>query len=286
MLKTLRGHNYLFDSRPEFNGEFKLYQYLLSQGLLENNLFVGAKDDFFYLQVNPQANYYLFEPDQGAADTLSDFSRSRLISCVINTIPLWSTSKSIKFYPYFTTCFCPKEASEMQEALSSGTICDPYLWQLLFTGEYTLRRNQAIQDAVDIHAYSFDWIKRSLPSSFPDSFDFIKLDVEGAEVEILQGMQTVIPNSLFIQFEYGTTWFHGGYTFMDVVEAINQESVFNFYIILNDRLLKIHPEMMQQYFFSNILATKLDFGDEQIFSQKKSRFQHHNFPSARDLTVF
>lgn len=286
MLKALRGHNYLFDSRPEFNGEFKLYQYLLSQGLLENNLFVGAKDDFFYLQVNPQANYYLFEPDQGAADTLSDFSRSRLISCVINTIPLWSTSKSIKFYPHFTTCFCPKEALEIQEALSSGIICDPYLEQLLFSDEYTLRRNQAIQDAVDIHAYSFDEIRRSSPSSFPDSFDFIKLDVEGAEVEILQGMQTVIPNSLFIQFEYGTTWFHGGYTFMDVVETINQESVFNFYIILNDRLLKIHPEMMQQYFFSNILATKLDFGDEQIFSQEKSRFQHHNSSSARDLTVF
>ncbi|GAB4340690.1 MAG: hypothetical protein Fur0042_01570 [Cyanophyceae cyanobacterium] len=157
---------------------------------------------------------------------------------------------------------------------------------MLLSDEYTLRREQSIRDAVDINALSFDEVNRLSLGSFPKSFDFIKLDVEGAEVEILKGMQTIIPDASFIQFEYASTWFHGDYKFMDVIETLNQQSLFYIYIILQDRLLKIYPEMMQQYFFANILATKFDFGEEQMFSQEKlsSRLGHH--APVENLTIF
>lgn len=255
---------YLFDSRPEFNGEYRLYQWLMTQVPIQTNLFIGARDDFFYMQINPEASYYLFEPDLNAAQELSLFASARLIDCFVNTTPLWSEKSNISFYTGLASCICPKPSAEIQAALQSGLVIDPYLEQMLASGQYELMREEAIQNIAQISVSSFQDLASADTCPYPTKSDFIKLDVEGAEVEILEGMRSILSSSLFVQFEYGSMWFHGNHTFKDVVEVLKDSGLIYFYIILKDKVRKVHPESMEQYFFCNILASRFDFGFEQL----------------------
>ncbi|OCQ93815.1 hypothetical protein AMR42_15870 [Limnothrix sp. PR1529] len=287
LLDFLSENKYLFDSRSEFNGEYKLHQWLMTRVRIKTNLFVGAKDDFFYLQINPESKYYLFEPDREAAQSLQEFSRSRLISCFVSTTPLWSMSTIVKFYPEFTTCCCPKSAEEVEKAINSGLIYDPYLSQVLASNQYRSIRELSVKNAIDLSVSSFSDFRRSANDEIPECFDFIKLDVEGSEVEVIKGMQEAVSQSSFIQFEHGPTWFHGGYKFSDIVEIFNYDSsFFSFYFLLKDRIVKIDPGIVKQYVFCKILASKVDFGDEQLFSYSSLEDRNHMIDCNDDIIVF
>ena len=43
-----------------------------------------------------------------------------------------------------------------------------------------------------------------------DVIDFIWIDVQGAEKEVIEGAKNILPNVKYIQLEYGETSYEGG----------------------------------------------------------------------------
>lgn len=91
--------------------------------------------------------------------------------------------------------------------------------------------------------------------------DFIKIDVEGNEMRVLNGMKKIIHNIKVIQIEFGGTWIDSRFFYRDLFDYFK---VYNFdlYRIAPNELIKINKyEEIDEYFtFTNFVAiNNLDF---------------------------
>ncbi len=274
ILARLLSKGLIFDSRPEFNGEYQLYRYLVETFDITSNLLVGASDDFFYLSINPSSLFLLIEPSEDAARSLLSYSQSRQINCTISTFPLWQCDARLDFYLDFTSFYPRRPLEDVAQALESQLIADPYLQEMISQSVYCDERVKGLKTTTSLDVKGGDQLlKRIL--NFPQ-IDFIKLDVEGAEVDVLKGLAQTVQSASFIQFEFGTTWFHAGKTIADTLEVISDEAFF-FYVILRDRIVKVKPNWINTYFFCNVLATRIDFGEEFYFSNPKKSLPYSKF---------
>lgn len=71
-----------------------------------------------------------------------------------------------------------------------------------------------------------------------DSIDFLKIDVEGHEFEVLQGAINMLPNIKVIEFEYGATYEAAGITLQDVFDILKGRSICKLYKKNGDTILQ------------------------------------------------
>lgn len=114
------------------------------------------------------------------------------------------------------------------------------------------------------------YVKDSTPSTTIDAFcefrirkiDFLKIDVEGAELDVLKGSEKMLQNKSidFIQVEYGGTYPDAGITFKHVLELVNEYG-YSAYELVNEKLTPITLEnFIEDYRFANFLITHHDIG--------------------------
>ncbi|MGD1936332.1 MAG: FkbM family methyltransferase [Cyanophyceae cyanobacterium] len=274
ILDRLLSAGLIFDSRPEFNGEYQLYRFLTEAFEITSNLLVGASEDFFYLSINPSSSFCLIEPSKTAAQALLSYSQDRLINCKISTFPLWKGNAHLDFYLDFTSFYPRLPLESITQALTSGLVLDPYLQEMVEKGVYRAERIQGLERTTQLEVRGGDQLLKDV-LNIP-RVDFIKLDVEGAEVDVLEGLKETVQSASFIQFEFGTTWFHSGKTIADTLNVIS-DAAFFFYVILKDRIVKVKPHWINQYFFCNVLATRIDFGEELYFSSRRKSLPYSTF---------
>ena len=91
------------------------------------------------------------------------------------------------------------------------------------------------------------------------NIDYLKIDTEGAELDVLQGATQLLTNSQidYIQFEYGGTYPDAGITLKAVYEYLTQYN-YQIYRISRWQLTKIDTwqDWMENYKYGNFLAVR------------------------------
>lgn len=96
------------------------------------------------------------------------------------------------------------------------------------------------------------------------NIDFLKVDVEGAELDVLKGSQGMLRNKAinFIQVEYGGTYPDAGITFKQVLEFVNELN-YNVYELIDEKLrIVTRNNFVEDYRFANFLITPIIMTNE------------------------
>lgn len=80
--------------------------------------------------------------------------------------------------------------------------------------------NDIETSAIEVPSITIDYF---LEENKIESVDFVKIDVEGAELDVLNGAikSMTLKKIKFLQVEYGGTYPDAGLTFMDVIKFVN-----------------------------------------------------------------
>lgn len=116
-----------------------------------------------------------------------------------------------------------------------------------------------------------EFVEEQVPCTTVDVFcaeksieyiDFLKVDVEGAELKVLQGSAELLRRQhiRFIQVEYGGTYPDAGITFIEVMRFVNQFG-YQAYELVGKKLIKLTVEtFIEDLRFANFLITAHDIG--------------------------
>lgn len=115
-----------------------------------------------------------------------------------------------------------------------------------------------------------DYVKEIIKSTTIDQFcgdldinkiDFLKIDVEGAELDVLKGASGMLKEKKikFLQVEYGGTYPDAGITFKEVMQFVFSLG-YSIYELVENKLVKIDSlSFIEDYRFTNFLITCHDF---------------------------
>lgn len=90
-----------------------------------------------------------------------------------------------------------------------------------------------------------------------DHIDLLKIDVEGAELDVIKGALMMLDDKkiTFLQVEYGGTYPDAGITGLQVIQYVN-ELGYNIYELVGDKLMPVTPEnFIEDYRYTNFLVT-------------------------------
>jgi FkbM family methyltransferase len=83
--------------------------------------------------------------------------------------------------------------------------------------------------------------------------DFIKIDTEGYELNVLQGFEDCLENIKIIQFEYGGTFLDNNTKLIDVIDYLKQKGFYNF-SYLTPHGAHLLTDFNDHYQYSNIVC--------------------------------
>lgn len=186
----------------------------------------GAYTDFV-LSILPKAECYLFEPNEELFNALKVVYK--------NVSPFAVCEEpGIKIFN-----LCQKKNDELS-SLYNRKIFD-----------------EIGSESVAVKCTSIDSL--SICNSF-DQIDFVKIDVEGAEKDVIVGAGAMMHDKKikFIQFEYGSTYIDANIKFVDILKLA---MIFGYkcYEIINTKLSNVTEEnFMNDYRYSVFLLTYID----------------------------
>ena len=83
--------------------------------------------------------------------------------------------------------------------------------------------------------------------------DFVKIDTEGFEYEVLKGFGDYLNNVKIVQFEYGGTYKDKGIKMIDVINLLKTYGFNSFFYLHN---LQLITDFSDHYMYCNILAVR------------------------------
>lgn len=97
-----------------------------------------------------------------------------------------------------------------------------------------------------------------------DEIDFLKIDVEGYEFEVIKGFEDRIQNVGIIQFEYGGTFKDMNIKLIEVIEYLKKYN-FTKFSYLNKNGLELIEDFTDHYEYSNIVCLNKDSNHTNSF---------------------
>lgn len=120
---------------------------------------------------------------------------------------------------------------------------------------------RSVYDNYNYKTHDFEII--TLDSFFAKSIDvdYIKIDVEGFELNVMKGMTNMLSKSMFkfIQFEYGGTYLDANIKLNDIISHLKQYGYF-VYEYKDAKFTKI-IDYIDNYEYNNFIATKIDLNE-------------------------
>ena len=209
---------------PKKNGEILLYEEIKSK---INTLFdVGARDDVYYI-TEPHTQYHLLEPDPQNFVKLE----KKIIALVddnIDVIPnqfgLGSSNEKLPFYDKINTH-------------GNGT----------FIGGV----NQKPDEVIEVRRLDTYAIEHNITH-----IDFLKIDVEGFEMEVIKGAGELLHNIDYVQFEYGSDYKKANVSIRDILQHLVDYGFMSFFVLASNGLVTVQPNINDHYMMCNFLAAR------------------------------
>lgn len=85
------------------------------------------------------------------------------------------------------------------------------------------------------------------------NIDFLKIDTEGYEFNVLQGFEDFLENIKIIQFEYGGTFLDNNVKLIDIINYLKQKGFYKFSYLTNNGT-KIITDFRDHYKYCNIVC--------------------------------
>ena len=231
LIRALRS-NPSGSSNPMINGEHLLAEKLVPR--CKTVFDVGARTDDYLVRLNPDCHFHLFEPMADSFAQLQQKTGADANVSLVNTA-LGSENWQVFIHP---------DTQSIHMRPNGG--CEP----------------------VPITIQTLDGYCQQ---SKVESIDFMKIDVEGYELDVLRGGETTIRNCVrTIQFEYGGTYEEVGITLRDVIDFLGDG--WTIYRVRPTGLEHIssYDPSLEDYRYSNYVASR-DCLNDMVTSTKPSR---------------
>jgi len=183
---------------------------------------VGAQDCEYLVNNNPTISFHLFEPNPKFYDELyHSFNMGNIEQSQIrlNKVGLGNAPKVVQYYSD-TESICKRTHHTTSRAT-------PF--------EISISTLDIYCSQNDVHY-----------------IDFLKIDTEGYELEVLQGSQRMLHNIHFIQFEYGGTYLDMQIKLKDVYNLLEDWYIY----LMHSNYLELMEEPLENFEYSNYLACR------------------------------
>lgn len=231
---------------PKENGEYALLDYIIKPNDIVFDVGANVGEHTLHaLKLNRNVSTYSFEPIEDVFRlleiNLNDFKNSSMRTSNNNS----ATTYNIGFYH-----------TAIVKKIFYAINCN------LLSSIYD-RSNNA-----DIKAAGIEYAQIDVVLDTIDNFcqknkikmiNFLKIDVEGAEFDVLLGASEMLSNKTIenIQFEYGKTYLDSKYTLQQVFKYLDNFGYFLYKIVPNGLICMPKWEnLLEDYRTSNILASK------------------------------
>lgn len=202
------------------NGELRLAQQLVPDSQVVFD--VGARNDDYLTQLNPDCQFHLFEPIPASFSALQERIAGRA-NIHANPVALGRETGQTQIFP----------DTESLTKRAHGTAA-PITIEMIRLDDYC--RQQSI-----------------------DRIDFLKIDTEGYELEVLHGGAEIVQNgTAAVQFEYGGTYLDAGITLEMVFDFFGPD--WYFYRVCPEHLRPIprYTSRLEDYHYSNYVASRTE----------------------------
>lgn len=179
----------------------------------------------FVIETIPNADCYLFEPNINLAGKLNEYPH----------VYAMAVCDSVGYKSFFV----PPKANDELSSLFSREVF-----------------KQTGFESKDVPCTSIDsfWLLNRI-----FKIDYMKVDVEGAEFDVLKGCKYMLSNKniKFIQVEYGGTYKDAHITFNDII-SFSKHFGYRVYELINNILTEVTEEnFIEDYRYQNFLLTYL-----------------------------
>jgi FkbM family methyltransferase len=193
------------DCNPFTNGEIMFFESIKDKCKIIFD--VGASDDSYFINVPCEVHY--FEPLPRNIENLK-IKENKNTKSFFNNFGLSDKQETLKYYDNHGS-FINREIGYSRTPSHYSGIdllvkrCDGYI----------------IENKIE-------------------QIDFMKIDVEGYEINVLRGLGEQLKNIKHIQFEYGSAVADGNYKMIDIVELLKTFNFGNFSYLSNRGLVPIN----------------------------------------------
>ena len=199
------------------NGE---YYFFISIKNNINIIFdVGCRSDSEFINFNGEVHY--FDPVNSYIENLKEQKNLNKISH-FNNFGLGNKNEEIYYYPRYESFY---------DRVNSCHISDDSNKILLY-----------IKKGIDY-----------VDSKNIKNIDFLKIDTEGYELNVLQGFGDFLKNVKIIQFEYGGTFLDNNTKLIDVVNYLESKGFYKFSYLTNNGPVTI-TDFKDHYQYCNIVC--------------------------------
>jgi len=201
-------------ANPLVNGEVYLSNFLEPKTKV---LFDVGVEDYVYYLTNPGIMYHLFEPVPDSFGSLKEKIKG-MTNVIANNYALGSEKGDKNFY---------------------------------FHGASFIRRPGAREENISVKV---DTIDNYISLNNINYVDFIKIDTEGWELEIIRGAVNSLDKISHIQYEYGGTWKDGGYRLQQMVDILIPKG-YELFVIVPNGLVRV-TDYQDHFQYCNYFATR------------------------------
>jgi|TARA_B110000208_G_scaffold67612_1_gene87465 FkbM family methyltransferase len=201
----------------KLNGEYAFYMKIKDN---INIIFdVGCRSDSEYISFNGEVHY--FDPVNKFIENLKKNKFLNKTS-YFNKFGLGEDNKEIYYYPKYESFY------DRIKSCSVSDNANKILLHIKKGKDYSVSNN----------------IK---------NIDFLKIDTEGYELNVLQGFEDYLENVKIIQFEYGGTFLDNNKKLIDVINYLEQKGFYKFSYLTNygTELIK---DFTDHYHYCNIVC--------------------------------
>jgi FkbM family methyltransferase len=202
---------------PKTNGEEKFFM------SIKDNIHiifdVGCRSDSEFIYFNGEVHY--FDPMESFIDNLKNQTINNKIS-YFNNFGLGNENKELYYYPRYQSFY---------DRVNSCHISDDSNKILLH-----------IKKGIDY-----------VNSKNLKNIDFLKIDTEGYELNVLQGFEDFLENVKIIQFEYGGTFLDNNTKLIDVIHYLQDKGFYKF-SYLTSYGTEIITDFNDHYQYCNIVC--------------------------------
>ena len=202
---------------PKTNGEYKFFMDIKDK---INRIFdVGCRSDSDFIEFTGEVHY--FDPVNEFIEKLKTQENMNK-AFYFNSFGLGEDNKELYYYPSYQSFY---------DRINSCSVSDN-------------------SNKIVLHIKKG---KDYINNNNIKNIDFLKIDTEGYELNVLQGFEDFLENIKIIQFEYGGTFLDNNTKLIDVINYLEQKGFYKFSYLTNYGT-KLITDFTDHYEYCNIVC--------------------------------